>query len=157
MMADVVEVDAARVAHHHRVGNQRGIVIARGRPSLGILQPAQSGSGGERVGRYPAIGSVGINELLAGLGIRLGYHDAILRQAALETRSPLPLEVVLGWHHDQFEHGDRPSERGTPSRCASIAHARGRPMGLLPFLIIENCPERFRISSAMWPTLAGTW
>ena len=51
VMADVVEVDPARVAHHHRVGNQRGVVIARGRPGLGILSQrslvaAGSASGG---------------------------------------------------------------------------------------------------------------
>ena len=67
-----------------------------------------------RVWRGPAY-------VVAGLGICLRHHDAIVWQAALEPRSPLPLEVVLGWHHDQFEHGDRPSERGTPSRCARRA------------------------------------
>jgi hypothetical protein len=48
-------------------------------------------------------------------------QNVIVRQAALETRRPLPLDVVLGWHQDQFEHGERPFHGGMLSRCARRA------------------------------------
>ena len=141
-MADVVEVDAARVAYHHRMGNQGGVVIARGRPGLRILQPAQPGGGREHVGRHPAIGRVSVDELVAGLGLCLRHHDTIVRQAALEPRRPLPLEVVLGGHHHQFQHGivlqkevcrhGAPAERAysTPRRRPSTGWRGGRRAAL---------------------------
>ena len=104
VLGDVVGVDAARVADHHRMFRQLRVVIARRRAGEGVLEQAEALDRWEQIGSDAAVGSVGVDQFAGGGFVVFGDDDVEIGQFARHAARPGADVVVDGREEDVLGH-----------------------------------------------------
>ena len=80
------------------------VVVAEEWAGVGVVEPLELLGDGERGGRHPAAGGVGIAYGFKGLLVGLGGDYVVLGHGVGEAGGEHGLEVVLGRHEHEFGH-----------------------------------------------------